>query len=54
MQWPQDIVQAIVARALEAIGPREVKPEEGSPLNALQHSYPYPSKPSPAQTPLSL
>jgi hypothetical protein len=54
MQWPQDIVQAIVARALEAIGPREAKPEEASPLNALQHSYPYPSKPSPTQTPLSL
>ena len=54
MQWPKDIVQVIIARALEAIGQREVK-GDGSPLRAVPNSYPYPaSKALPTQAPLSL
>jgi hypothetical protein len=53
--WPQDIVQVIIERALEALGQREVKSEDGSPRRMIQNSYPYTSsKPSHTQTPLSL
>jgi hypothetical protein len=55
VEWPQDIVRAIVERALESIGQRDGKPAEGGPAAARQSSYVFPaSKPSPTQTPLSL
>lgn len=55
VEWPQDIVCAIVGRALEAVGQREGKTAEGAPAPALQSSYVFPaSKSSPTQTPLSL